>query len=116
ARRPLVGTLFFLPLALASADLPSQPSALGIQAVVYLGVVVTVGAYGLYNFGVGRLPASQASGFINLIPVFTLVFASLFLGETLNGPQMLAAGLVFIGVAISQWRSAPPPPPAGVLN
>ncbi|WP_048301710.1 hypothetical protein, partial [Pseudomonas aeruginosa] len=22
----------------------------------------------------------------------------------------------FIGVAISQWRSAPPPPPAGVLN
>ena len=44
------------------------------------------------------------------------VFAALFLGETLNGPQMLAAGLVFIGVAISQWRSAPPPPPAGVLN
>ncbi len=79
-------------------------------------LVVTVGAYGLYNFGVGRLPASQASGFINLIPVFTLVFAALFLGETLNGPQMLAAGLVFIGVAISQWRSAPPPPPAGVLN
>ncbi|WP_153676815.1 DMT family transporter, partial [Pseudomonas aeruginosa] len=88
----------------------------GPLAVVYLGVVVTVGAYGLYNFGVGRLPASQASGFINLIPVFTLVFAALFLGETLNGPQMLAAGLVFIGVAISQWRSAPPPPPAGVLN
>ena len=116
AMQAFVGTLFFLPLALASADLPSQPSALGIQAVVYLGVVVTVGAYGLYNFGVGRLPASQASGFINLIPVFTLVFAALFLGETLNGPQMLAAGLVFIGVAISQWRSAPPPPPAGVLN
>ncbi|MGU1562398.1 DMT family transporter [Pseudomonas aeruginosa] len=136
AMQAFVGTLFFLPLALGSAhlpsppsalgglgrsararaDLPSQPSALGIQAVVYLGVVVTVGAYGLYNFGVGRLPASQASGFINLIPVFTLVFASLFLGETLNGPQMLAAGLVFIGVAISQWRSAPPPPPAGVLN
>ncbi|ABR81322.1 EamA family transporter [Pseudomonas aeruginosa] len=116
AMQAFVGTLFFLPLALASAELPSQPSALGIQAVVYLGVVVTVGAYGLYNFGVGRLPASQASGFINLIPVFTLVFAALFLGETLNGPQLLAAGLVFIGVAISQWRSAAPPPPAGVLN
>ncbi|MGV8488790.1 EamA family transporter, partial [Pseudomonas aeruginosa] len=57
AMQAFVGTLFFLPLALASADLPSQPSALGIQAVVYLGVVVTVGAYGLYNFGVGRLPA-----------------------------------------------------------
>ncbi|MGN5788114.1 EamA family transporter, partial [Pseudomonas aeruginosa] len=54
AMQALGGTLFFRPVAVASADLPTQPSALGIQAVVYLGVVVTVGAYGLYNFGVGR--------------------------------------------------------------
>ena len=83
--------------------------------MVYLGVVVTVGAYGLYNFGVGRLPASQASGFINLIPVHPGIRRAVP-RRNLNGPQMLAAGLVFIGVAISQWRSAPPPPPAGVLN
>ncbi|MCY1555114.1 EamA-like transporter family protein [compost metagenome] len=85
--------------------------------MVYLGIVVTVGAYGLYNFGVSRLPASQASGFINLIPVFTLVFAMLLLGESLNAMQMLAAALVFVGVALSQWRSAAPAPvPAGVLD
>lgn len=110
-----IGSLFFLPLALLLEPLPRQVSALGLGAVVYLGVVVTVGAYGLYNFAVSRLPASQASGFINLVPVFTLVFAVLLLGERLNTQQLLAAALVFGGVALSQWRN-PPPLPAGVLD
>jgi drug/metabolite transporter (DMT)-like permease len=101
-----VGTLFFLPLALLAAPLPQTVSPLGLGAVAYLGVLVTVGAYGLYNFGVSRLPASQASGFTNLIPVFTLVFAMLLLGERLNSMQLYAALLVFAGVALSQWRRA----------
>ncbi|XEI52740.1 DMT family transporter [Pseudomonas nitroreducens] len=116
AMQALIGSLFFLPLALATSGLPPAPGPTGWFALIYLGSVVTVGAYGLYNFGVSRLPASQATGFINLIPVFTLIFAALFLGEVLSGQQALAAGLVFIGVALSQWRSAPPTPPAGVLD
>ncbi|HLD67180.1 MAG TPA: DMT family transporter [Pseudomonas sp.] len=115
AMQALVGSLFFLPLAAATAPLPSTVSALGLAAVVYLGVVVTVGAYGLYNYGVSRMPASQASGFVNLLPVFTLIFAAVLLGERLNAMQLLAAVLVFVGVGLSQWRSAPPVP-AGVLD
>lgn len=117
ALQALVGSVFFLPLAWFSADLPIEVSARGWGSVVYLGIVVTVGAYGLYNFGVSRLPASQASGFTNLIPVFTLLMAALFLGERLNGWQLLAVGLVFIGVALSQWRRDPKvPAPAGILD
>lgn len=115
AMMAFVGTLFFLPLAIVSAPLPSEVSNLGLGAVVYLGVVVTVGAYGLFNFGISRLPANQAAGFINLIPAFTLVFAVLLLGERLNSMQMIAAALVFCGVALSQWRSTPPVP-VGVLD
>lgn len=83
--------------------------------MAYLGVVVTVGAYGLFNFGVSRLPASQATAFTNLIPLFTLVFAAVLLGERLSAEQMVAAGLVFVGVLLSQWRSRAPLP-AGVLD
>ncbi|SDI02370.1 Threonine/homoserine efflux transporter RhtA [Pseudomonas benzenivorans] len=115
AMQALIGALFFLPVAALDAPFPATISALGLGALLYLGVVVTVGAYGLYNFGVSRLPASQASGFINLIPVFTLLFAVLLLGESLNALQMLAAALVFGGVALSQWRSTPPVP-VGVLD
>jgi drug/metabolite transporter (DMT)-like permease len=110
-----VGSVFFFPLALFSAPIPSSVSPLALGAVVYLGIVVTVGAYGLYNFGVSRLPASQASGFTNLIPVFTLLFAIVLLGERLNFMQMLAAAVVFAGVLLSQWRG-PRVVPAGVLD
>lgn len=115
AMQAFIGSVFFLPLAAVGSGLPPAPSGQGLFALVYLGSVVTVGAYGLYNFGVSRLPASQATGFINLIPVFTLVFAWLLLGERLNAQQLLAAALVFAGVALSQWRSATPAP-AGVLD
>lgn len=115
AMQAFIGSVFFLPLAAVGSGVPPAPSGQGLFALVYLGSVVTVGAYGLYNFGVSRLPASQATGFINLIPVFTLVFAWLLLGERLNGQQLPAAGLVFAGVALSQWRSATPAP-AGVLD
>lgn len=115
AMQAVVGSLFFLPLAAATAPLPATVSAQGLGAVLYLGVVVTVGAYGLYNYGVSRMPASQASGFVNLLPVFTLIFAAVLLGERLNAMQLLAAVLVFVGVGLSQWRSAPPAP-AGILD
>jgi len=115
ATQAFIGALFFLPVAALTSPLPGAISGQGLGAVIYLGVVVTVGAYGLYNLGVSRLPASQASGYINLIPVFTLLFAALFLGESLNGMQLSAAGLVFLGVALSQWRSTQPTP-AGILD
>lgn len=116
AMQAFVGAVFFLPVAAWSAPLPTSISALGLGAVLYLGVVITVGAYGLYNFAVSRLPASQASGFVNLIPVFTLVFAALLLGERLAGQQIFGAALVFVGVGLSQWRSATPAPVAGILD
>jgi drug/metabolite transporter (DMT)-like permease len=86
-----------------------------MATLLYLGVVVTVGAYGLYNFGISRLSATEASGYTNLIPLFTLAFAVPLLGETLNTLQMLAAAVLFGGVALSQWRGATPVP-VGVLD
>ena len=43
--------------------------------VAYLGVVVTLGGYGLYNYALTKIEASKASIFIYLIPVFTLFLA-----------------------------------------
>lgn len=86
------------------------------QVQAMLCLVVTVGAYGLYNFAVSRLPANQASAFVNLIPLFTLLFAVLLLGERLTGQQVFGATLVFAGVALSQWRSRMPVSVAGILD
>ena len=105
ALQAMIGTLFFTPLAAFLTPWPEQVSLQAGMAVIYLGVVVTVGAYGLYNFGISQLPASRATAFDYLLPLFTLVFAAMILGERLNTQQLIAAVVVFIGVLLSQWRS-----------
>ena len=103
AIQAFVGAVFFLPLALfPESSLPIAFEATATGAVVYLGAVVTLGAYGCYNYGVSKLPASQATAFINLIPVFTIIMGWLILGEKFNFMQYLAAAMVFAGVIISQ--------------
>jgi drug/metabolite transporter (DMT)-like permease len=97
------GSLFYFPfLFFPSTPLPTVFEPVSAMAVVYLGSIVTLGAYGLYNYGVSKIPASQASAYVNLIPVFTIIFAGLILGERFSHLQYLAAGMVFLGVFISQ--------------
>lgn len=98
-----VGVPFFLALALASAPFPDTVSPTLVGATLYLGLVTSVLAFLLYSYGIRYLPVSQASAFVNLIPLFALVFAAIYPGERLAISQMLAVGIVFAGVAISQW-------------
>ena len=103
AIQAFVGAVFYLPLIFFPK--PSLPAAfvpVPALAVVYLGTVVTLGAYGCYNFGMSKMPASQATAFINLIPVFTVFLGWLILGEKFNFMQYLAAATVFAGVILSQ--------------
>lgn len=103
------GSVFFLPLLfLPSTRLPVHLDPTATLAVVYLGAFVTLGAYGLYNFGVSRIPVSQASAFVNLIPAFTVILGWIVLGERFTPPQYLAALIIFIGITISQDTRKPP--------
>ena len=102
AIQAFTGALFFAPALLLPAVRHSSPTWGGMGAILYLGVVVSMGAYGLYNYGVSRIPASQASAFVNLIPAFSLLLSFLILGERLQSWQWLACGLVFAGVMVSQ--------------
>lgn len=103
-----VGAIFFAFFLLSpTTDLPTEFVLMPAMAVLYLGSCVTIGAYFLYNFGVSQLPASQASAFINLIPVFTVIMGFFILGETFTVPQMFASLLVFLGIYISQRRPRP---------
>lgn len=102
AFQAFLGSLFFFPfLLMPEIGIPRHISMTPLLAVVYLGTFITFGAYACYNFGVSRIPANQAAGFVNLIPVFALLLGMLVLGEKLNGEQWLACGLVFSGVWIS---------------
>jgi len=103
AIQAFVGAIFFFPFFLyeyTTVDMNFSSDAL--MWTVYLGVVVTLGGYGLYNYALTKIEASKAAMFIYLIPVFTLVLAFLILGEKLKIVELLACVAILSGVAISE--------------
>jgi len=119
AFQAVVGTLFFAPfLLLKSTILPTEFPLSPTLAVLYLGVAVSFGAYGLYNYGVSHIPASEASLYINLIPVFAVILAFLLLGESIGWNEVLGGGVILLGVFIAQSKAsidiADPEIPKGV--
>jgi drug/metabolite transporter (DMT)-like permease len=106
AVQSMVGTVFFLPLLfLPSTTMPTAFPAGAVMAVLYLAVGVSIGAYGFFNFGISRLPAWQATAFVNLIPVVSILLGWMLLGESLNGVQLVGVAVVFGGVVLSQdWK------------
>ena len=103
AFQAMAGSIFFLPLALSPLSRPPLHfDPMSVLCIVYMAVFVTIGAYGLYNYGVSRMPTGQAALFLNLIPVEAILFGSLLLGEQFTLAQYPAAALVILGVIISQ--------------
>ena len=108
AFQSVIGALFFsLFLLHPDISLPTEFYPVPAAAVMYLGSFVTLGAYLSYNYGVSKIPASQASAFVNLIPVFTVILGFLILGERFTIHQYVASLLVLGGVFVSQRRVKP---------
>lgn len=102
----VVGFFFFMPLlALPVVTLPDTFPLLPSLAVLYLGGVVTLVSFLMYNFALRHAPASRIGAFLNLTPVFSLLFGILFLGESLTPGQWAACALVLGGVITSQKRT-----------
>ena len=103
AFQAFLGSLFFFPFLLSpDIGFPNQWMTIPALSIIYLGTFITLGAYGLYNFGVSKISANHAAAFVNLIPVFSVFLGMLILGDNLIIEQWLACGLVFIGVYVSR--------------
>jgi drug/metabolite transporter (DMT)-like permease len=103
AVQAVAGCLFYFPiLFFPGITLPDQFHLVPALAVVYLGAVITLGAYGLYNYGLKYVDASRAAAFVNLIPLFAVFLGWLVLGERFNLEQLAAAGVIMFGVYLSR--------------
>jgi drug/metabolite transporter (DMT)-like permease len=103
----VAGTLFFLPgLNALQMDAMRQWSVEVVAAIFFLGGCVTLGAFGLYNWALSRIPASHAAAFINLVPVVAVAIGWGALGESLGLFQCFCAVAVIGGVWLSQWSGS----------
>ncbi len=104
ASQMFIGTLFFMPmLLLPVTQLPAEFAPIPTVAILHLGVCVSFGSYSLFNYSLQKIPASQASTYVNLVPRFSVFFSWLILGEVLTGFQRIGILVVLLGVWLSSW-------------
>jgi DME family drug/metabolite transporter len=110
----VVGTVLLAPAVLLTrADFPGTPTA--AAGIVWLGVVTTVVAYGLFYAGLRTTTGSVAMILTLLEPVTAVGLAAVLLGERLTAANVLGGALLVAAVAALYLR---PPPrradPAGL--
>ena len=72
------------------------------------GVLYYALAFWCYIIGLRQLPASLAGLFLNLIPIFGVGGAYLFLGERLTVVQWIGGALILLAVVlVLRWQDAP---------
>ena len=105
AMQLMAGTVFFLPGLSHIIQSPPEIWTLKLMLILFfLGACVSLGAFGLYNWGMSQSTASRAASFINLIPVTAIIMGWGLLGESLNFIQCVGAGIVIAGVILGQRR------------
>lgn len=101
--------LLFLPFVLAESGsvLRSIPPPLHWAALFYYGTFVPVLFFLLWFHGVDRVPVSLAGVFTGVLPVSTLLFSRVLLGETIRWTHLAGTGLVLAGIFLAVRRSSP---------
>jgi len=105
----LVGAAMLFPLGFLEhgyRDVVSWPLGAWLD-VVYLVVFATTVGFVLFYWAVRRFGAGAASMVSYLVPVFALVQAVVFLGETPAPLEILGAAVILAGVRLATLRFVP---------
>jgi O-acetylserine/cysteine efflux transporter len=89
--------------AILSALAGSSPVSIG--AVVYTGLVSTLGGYGIWGTMLQRHSPAAVAPFALLVPVFGLASAALVLGERLERSEAIGSLLVILALAVNVWEA-----------
>ena len=102
----LVGSLVTVPVGIYSLQ-QENLGAIGAGAwltIAFIIIFPTVGAYYLNAWALTKVPPSTVAIYIYLQPLIAFGFAPLFLGEQWNYRTIIAALLIFAGVAVVTKR------------
>ena len=96
-----IGTVLLLPFTIWEQHARlSQINLATVFGLAYLGILATVMAFNWYYEGIKTIGAGKAAIFINLVPMFTIIFGAFFLQESLTAIVLLGGGLVILGVSL----------------
>ncbi|MFY0989883.1 DMT family transporter [Halomonas sp. C05BenzN] len=98
-------TLFLLPGYLMGPMTPIDSH--NVWLILYAGIPASIITTFLWMHAVRQIGASQASIFINLMPLFSALIAMAFLGERVAPFHLVGGVLVLAGVIMAQTLTQP---------
>jgi drug/metabolite transporter (DMT)-like permease len=81
-----------------------RPTALAVFAVLYVAIFPSVISYAAYTRGVELIGPNRAGPFLHLIPLYSALLASAFLGERLMAYHAAGFCLILAGVWLAARR------------
>lgn len=97
-----VGGLILLPIALISEGLFTEVTRTNLWGFIYLGLIGTGLAYGLWFRGINKLSATAVSYLGLLSPVVATLIGYVFLQETFTLVQLIGIVIVLIAILMGQ--------------
>ena len=98
-------TLFLLPGYLVGPMTPVDGH--NVWLILYAGIPASIITTFLWMRAIRQIGASQASIFINLMPVFSALIAMALLGERIAAYHLAGGALVLAGVIMAQTLTRP---------
>ena len=104
----VIGTVFLIPASIFELQFFKDIEISWVTAVTiaYLVVFASIVATALWFDGINKVGAARAANYYNLIPIFSIIMAVIFLKEELFTYHYIGGILVFSGLYLS---SAVPP-------
>ncbi|KPU84144.1 membrane protein [Marinosulfonomonas sp. PRT-SC04] len=107
----MLAAIIIVPAAIMLEGMPAAWPTSPLIAVVFLGVVPTAAA----NILLVSVIRSAGPSFLSLVnyqvPIWSVIFGSLFLSEVLPARTFWALGLIMLGLAVNQrWKRKKPAP------
>jgi drug/metabolite transporter (DMT)-like permease len=98
----IIGALFLLPAS--ALELHAHPADLWrneiILAFLYLGIFPSFLSFLMWNRSIRTFGPGRASLAYNMLPLFAVILAEIFLDETLRGYQIVGGAAIIAGVLI----------------
>ncbi|MEA2070340.1 MAG: DMT family transporter, partial [Asgard group archaeon] len=99
----IVSTIILcIAMVIFEGGFPQNLNWVSTCLLLFMGIIPTAIAFTLWLYVIGKTPVQKLSVFQFLIPIIATLLAVLFLNETLNKFFYIGAGLIIIGLLITQ--------------
>lgn len=101
-----VAAALILLLPLSAVELVYEPAGIDwslplAAGVLYIGIFASIIAFLSWNRAIELAGPQRCAGFLNLIPMFSAIFATSFTGESIRLYHILGAALIVAGVYLT---------------